>query len=187
MKVTFSKPTEQDCKEFSETFNRDFLLDGRTKAVFEDKEGHTAVLFLDDETMTRLGREYIENNTTLYYSACFEQWYAKLSQNAFYNDPERNPPKVIRLSFEGHECGAGREIYKGIETGRYYLREDYHPRENVAKWYICGKKRHTDDGDEPRANLIFEYNGQTERVTYDDWNGVAAYSDTYNRDFNKEA
>ena len=185
MTVIFSKPTDQDKEEMSSVISLEALED-RTKAEFTDEEGHTAVLFIDGETMNRLGKEYIENNTTLYYSTCFEQWYAKLSQNAFYNDPHRNPPKLIRLSFEGLEGGTGREIYQGIETGRFYLRENYSPREDFARWYICGKRRPTDDGDEPRANLIFEYNGQFERVKYDDWNGVAAYSDTYNKDFNSE-
>ena len=43
-----------------------------------------------------------------------------------------------------------------------------------------------EDGSEPRANLIFECGGQKEKVRYDDWNGVAAYSDTFNQNFHKE-
>ena len=185
MTVIFSKPTEQDKIDMSTVFSAD-VLEGRTKAEFTDDEGHTAVLFIDSETMNRLGQEYIKNNTTLYYSAFCEEWCAKLSQNAYYNDPQRNPYKIIRVSFDGLEGGTGREIYKGIDTGRYYLRENYSPREDFARWYVCGKRRRTDDGDEPRANIIFEYNGKQERVTYDDYNGVAAYSNTFNKDFNTE-
>lgn len=74
-------------------------------------------------------------------------------------------------------------IYVGIDTEKYFLRANFFPRENFAKWYICGNKRMSDDGDEPRPNLIFECNGKKEKIRYDDWNGVAAYSDTYNRHF----
>ena len=82
------------------------------------------------------------------------------------------------------EAGTGRQVYRG-EDGRYYLRE-VSRREPFAKWYICGKRRVFEDGSEPRANLIFECGGQKEKVRYDDWNGVAAYSDTFNQNFHKE-
>ena len=88
------------------------------------------------------------------------------------------------VKFVEVEAGTGRQVYRG-EDGRYYLRE-VSRREPFAKWYICGKRRVFEDGSEPRANLIFECGGQKEKVRYDDWNGVAAYSDTFNQNFHKE-
>lgn len=98
----------------------------------------------------------------------------KCSQNSWYNDLERNPEKVIKVMFVGIEDGTGREVYRGIETQRYYLREVY-ANQRFAKWYLCGERRVPEDGREPRPNLIFQLGDQTEKVVYDDWNGVAAY------------
>ena len=78
------------------------------------------------------------------------------------------------------------EVTGFCHNGRYYLR-DVSNREPFAKWYICGKRRVFEDGNEPRANLIFQCGEQQEKVIYDDWNGVAAYSDTFNPNFYKEA
>ena len=183
MKVTFSEPTEYDRGKFYDALTSDSALDGRVKITAVDDEGHTAELFIEQAVFDRLGEEYIRSHISVYHSSFVDGWFIKLSENDFHNDPERNPEKVIRVKFDGIEGGTGREVYKGIDTGRYYLRENYFPRENFAKWFICGKRRTVDDGDEPRANLIFECDGQQEKVRYDDWNGVAAYSDTYNKDF----
>jgi len=184
LQVTFSKPSPEDYKEFADSYAGSSVLDGRTKVTATDAEGHTAAMFIDEERLQRLGEEYIKTHLTIYYINFFENWYLKLSENDYYNDPQRHPEKIIRLKFVEIENGTGREIYKGIDTGRYYLRE-CEKKEDFAKWYICGKRRHTDDGDEPRPNLIFEYNGQTEKIRFDDWNGVAAYSDTFNKNFNR--
>ena len=90
-----------------------------------------------------------------------------------------------RVKIVAVDGGTGRQVYRG-EDGRYYLR-DVSNREPFAKWYICGKRRVFEDGNEPRANLIFQCGEQQEKVIYDDWNGVAAYSDTFNPNFYKEA
>lgn len=187
MKVKFSAPTQQDKAEYARPIAfSDSVLEGRTKVTATDEAGNSAWLFIKDEDLERLGKEYVESHVSLSYSQVFNGYHLSLSQNDYYNDPERYSEKVIRVRFDGLEEGTGREVYRGIDTGRYYLRE-VSSRENFARWLVCGKRRHQDDGDEPRANLVFECNGHRERVCYDDWNGVAAYSDTFDPEFSAAA
>lgn len=87
--------------------------------------------------------------------------------------------------FVGIEDGTGREVYRGVETQRYYLRE-VHAHQLFAKWYLCGERRVPEDGREPRPNLVFQLGDQTEKVVYDDWNGVAAYKDQFNKNFREK-
>ena len=51
---------------------------------------------------------------------------------------------------------------------------------------VCGGRRVPEDGREPRPNLIFQLGDQTEKVVYDDWNGVAAYKDQFNKNFREK-
>lgn len=186
MKVEFSLPTEYDYRKFTDALTDASCLDERMKITVKDDEGHTAELFVLKTDISRLGKKYIRSHITVYYDTTLCGWFANLSENDYHNDPKRNPEKVIRVKFDGMEGGTGYEIYKGVDDGRYYLREVFYPRENFARWHVCGKRRVQDDGDEPRANLIFEHGKQREKVRYDDWNGVAAYSDTFNKDFRKK-
>lgn len=182
LNIEFSNPNEYDRRKFEDTLSSN-CLNGKIKITAKDENGTTAELFVDKETVSKLGKDYILSHISMYYSKSLCSWFLKLSQNDYYNDPERNPERVIRLEFDGYEEGTGREVYKCIETGLYYLRETFYPREAFARWYVCGKRRSADDGNEPRANLIFECDGQREKVRYDDWNGVAAYNDTFNKNF----
>lgn len=157
-----------------------------TKVVFKDEEGHEGYLLIPTELVDSAGLDYIRDHTSLEWSSFCEEWFARLSFNDFYNDVERNPLKTIEVKFVGIQEGTGREIYKDIDD-RYFLRENIFPRERFARWYACGKRLPTgDDGDEVRPNLIFCCDGQQEKVRYDDWNGVAAYSDTFNEEFHKK-
>lgn len=78
----------------------------------------------------------------------------------------------------------GRKIWL-LAKLRYYLRE-VHAHQLFAKWYVCGERRVPEDGSEPRPNLIFQLGDQTEKVVYDDWNGVAAYKDQFNKNFREK-
>jgi len=187
MKIEFTAPTEDDYQKFMESLGNANCLDGRVKIVTTDDNWNTAELFVEQKIVDRLGEDYIREHITMRYDEMLGEWFSGFSQNDYYNDISRNPEKVIVVKFFGLEEGTGREIYKGVETGRYYLRENHYPREAFAKWYICRKRRAVDDGNEPRANLIFECNGQREKVRYDDWNGVAAYRDTFNKEFSAAA
>ena len=184
LNLIFTTPTTEDIQHYISLFGSN-LLKGRIKIVATDDDGRTAELFPLKKEVDRLGEEYIRSHAVIGFSNIVDKiWALKYSQNDYYNDTERNPEKVIKLEFCEIEPNTGREVYKDIDTGCYYLRENCYPREDCAKWYVCGKRRFPEDGDEPRANLIFEHNGEREKVRYDDWNGVAAYSDTYNRNFN---
>ena len=151
--------------------------------VVTDSDGNSGECFLENEKFERLGKQYITDHAVINYSELFEEWFVTISENDYFNDISRNPIKEIKLEFIGIETGTGREIYKGVKDKRFYLRENIFPREEFAKWLVCGKKRRIDDGAEPRANIIFICNGEKEKVTYKDWNGVAAYSDTFNKNF----
>ena len=169
MKVFFTSPTKQDQKELEDAGLKASLLDDRVKIVAVDDNSHVGTLFMGQKDYDRLTNS----------------WFVRVSENNFYNDQARNPDKIIPVSFVEIENGTGRQVYRG-EDGRYYLR-DVSNREPFAKWYICGKRRVFEDGNEPRANLIFQCGEQQEKVIYDDWNGVAAYPDTFNPNFYKEA
>ena len=171
MKVFFTSPTKQDQKEFEDAGLNVSLLDGRVKIVAVDDDSHVGVLFMEQKDYERLGEDYIRKNVSMQFSK--------------FTDQAKNPDKIIPVRFVEIEEGTGRQVYRG-EDGRYYLREVSN-REPFAKWYVCGKRRVFEDGGEPRANLIFQCGEQQEKVIYDDWNGVAAYSDMFNPNFYKEA
>ena len=159
------------------------LVFEHTKVIFTDDGGHEGYLIMPTELVNAAGLEYIRDHAILEYSSFLEEYIVRVSFNDYHNDLERNPVKTIEVKFVDIQPGTYREIYKDA-TGKYYLREDFYPRENFAKWYICGNRiPGDDDGYEARPNLIFCCDGQQERVRFDDWNGVAAYSDTYNRSF----
>ena len=182
MTVIFSKPTDADKEKFG--FCSDIA--SRIKVTATDDDGNAAFTFMRPETVEKLGKPYIESHARLRYESLFDEWFLTVSENDYHNDLQRNPEKVIPVRFVTIENGTGHEVYKGIESGKCYLREDFAPREQCARWYICGKRRRIDDGDEPRPNLIFQCNEQTEKVTYDDWNGTMAYSTTYNPNFRSQ-
>lgn len=161
------------------------ILNQRVKLTVTNPEtGHAAFCFYPQEKIDQFGMDYIQTHAVLTFSTFLNEWIVNLSEDDWYNDIARNPPKTIPVRFIEIEQGTGREIYIALETKRYYLRENHFPAEHFAKWYVCAKRRHTDDGAEPRPNLTFQYNDQTETVIYHDWNGVAAYTAQFNPQFN---
>ena len=164
----------------------DHMIQEHRKIICIDREGHEGYILMPAHLLEEAGIDYIKKHARLIYSNFCEEWLVKVSFNDHYNDPKRNPEKTIPVEYVGIQEGSGREIYRAA-NGKYYLRENHYPKENFAKWYICGNRLPCDDdGNEPRPNLIFCHNGQQERVRYDDWNGVAAYSDTFNLAFRKD-
>lgn len=127
MNVVFSQPTEDDYRKFTDSLTDASCLEGRVKITAQTDDGHTAELFVEQAIVDRLGEEYIRSHITVYYIESLCGWFAKISENDYYNDPERNPEKVIHVKFAGIENGTGREVYKDIETWRYYLRENHFP------------------------------------------------------------
>lgn len=186
MKITVTVITPQDYEKFNAVgMNAEACLADRVKLICQDDAGHVAESFMKQDEFDRLGLAYIEQHAKLEHSEVCDEWFMKCSQNSWYNDLERNPEKVIKVMFVGIEDGTGREVYRGVETQRYYLRE-VHAHQLFAKWYLCGERRVPEDGREPRPNLIFQLGDQTEKVVYDDWNGVAAYKEQFNKNFRAE-
>lgn len=186
MKIIVTTPTSQDYKKFcSVGMNAEACLADCVKLICQDDAGHVAESFMKQDEFDRLGLAYIEQHAKLEHSEVCDEWFMKCSQNSWYNNLERNPEKVIKVMFVGIEDGTGREVYRGVETHRYYLRE-VHANQRFAKWYLCGERRVPEDGREPRPNLIFQLGDQTEKVVYDDWNGVAAYKEQFNKNFRAE-
>lgn len=186
MHVVFAEMTDMDKADLTNA-GMQIDFDQYLRAhVFPAGMEHEAVMYVRKETVDRLGMRYIADHVVIYYSDVCKSWFGKFSENDFHNDLQRNPERVIPVVFSGIDEYTGREVYRGIEFERYYLRE-VSAREPFAKWYVCGKRRMPDDGDEPKPNLIFQLGNQYEKVTYDDWNGVAAYSATFNPNFRASA
>ena len=126
MKITVAVITPQDYEKFNAVgMNAEACLADRVKLICQDDAGHVAESFMKQDEFDRLGLAYIEQNAKLEHSAVCDEWFMKCSQNSWYNDPEHNPEKVIKVIFVGIEDGTGREVYRGAETQRYYLREVY--------------------------------------------------------------
>lgn len=186
MDIEIAVVSLDDYKKFeSAGMDAEVCLKDRVKLICRDDAGHVAESFMKWDELKRFGLSYIEQHAHLEYSQVCDEWFMRCSYAPWYNDLERNPEKIIPVEFLGIEDGTGREIYRGIETKLYYLR-DVSSREPFAKWYVCGPRRIPEDGYEARPNLIFQHGEQQEKVVYDDWNGVAAYSSTFNRDFRQE-
>ncbi len=163
-------------------WNADVFLDGRIKLVCQDDEGHTVISFMEKSVFDRLGISYIEKHAVLEYLDICKEWFMKCSQNDWYNDQLRHPDKTIPVKFIEIEPETGREVYRGIISKRYYLREVF-KEQMFARWYVCGARRMQDDGDEVRPNLIFQCGEQQEKVIYGDSFGVAACEGQFNTEF----
>lgn len=109
----------------------------------------------------------------------------KLSSEDYYNDLSKYPEKIIHLKCMG--IIGNTEYYKD-DKDIIYTRENFYPRENVARWWVHGHKLKNDSGDEVRPNLIFEYKGQTEKVVFvNSCGGIAACDNMFNKNFNSES
>lgn len=160
----------------------DGLAQGRLSAVVTDEEGHSGTLFIEKEIVERLGAQYIASHTALEYSNVCGEWFPKLSQNDYYNDPARNPPKTIEVRFIEEKFGERTEVWQNVATEEYYLRMLCN--EPFARWMTCGNRMTGwQDRSEIRPNVTFKHGEEIETVRYDDWNGPAAYKDTFNPEF----
>ena len=104
---------------------------------------------------------------------------------AIKNDETRNPVKVIPIQFVEDVPGEKTRIFKSSEADKYYMRISSYPREKFARWMTAYKKRSGVfvDGDEIRANIVFDLDGETEKVTCTNWNGSAVYEKYFNPKF----
>ena len=161
----------------------DALAKERMTVEATGQNGQTGKLFVDSETVELLGEEYIASHTVLEYDNFCEEWFLRLSQNDHYNNLKINPQKLIEVRFVEEKRGEHTEVWKSIETGAYYLRMLCN--EPFARWMTCGSRTMGGfvDKNEVRPNVVFKNGDQTEGVRYNDWNGTAAYADSFNPHF----
>lgn len=184
MKIEILSVTQSDKDRMTSVGLNGEALDGRKKILAEDTQGHTATLYVEAEIVDRLGEEYLRNNITLSYSKVLNDWQATLSQAAYYNDSTRYPEIIMDVEIHDIKQDDGAEVYRGIDSGKLYMRQ-VSLREDFARWLRCSRHsqfQYTDVA-EVRANVVFRHKKQVEKVTYHDWNGNAAYPNTFNRNF----
>lgn len=177
VKVEFKDITESDRLMYVRTD----VLENRTKVVATDSDGNVGYSFIENSEIELFGKNYIKTHLSMSFSEALNDWFVKLNRDEYMNDLNHNPLRSIRVKFIEIEKNTGREVYKGIVNGRFYLRE-VHPKENFAQWFVCGRIRKTDDGEMPKPNLVFINDNQIEQVKYHDGK-VAAWESTYNKDF----
>ncbi len=162
--------------------NASAVLAGRKAVVFTDADGNSGKLYMKEEDIAVLGQQYIAENSTMEYSKSCDEWFPKVSWNAYKNDQTRNPPKTIDVEFVCDLEGECTEIWRRLDTGDYLMRQLC--REPFARWLTCYQHQGWwEGGNRIRPNITFRHGKQTERVRYDDWNETAAYSDTFNPNF----
>lgn len=124
MKIEIVPITESDFESFEASgMNAKACLEGRVKLLCQDENGNTAEAYIKQEEIKHFGLDYILEHAYLEHFQACNMWIFRYSKNEWYNSETRNPARVIELSFQGIEEGTGREIYRGTETKRYYLRE----------------------------------------------------------------
>ena len=190
MKIQIREISAQDIQKVCESgLPGENLLSDRVTLVCTDDEGHTAISYMQKQQLERLGIEYIQTHSWLEYSEVMDEYFMKLSQNDFYNDPIKNPPKTIDVRFIECKMGEDTEVWQNVETHQYYLRM-LSGRERFARWMTCGSRMtNWEDRSIVRPNITFCNGCQTETVRYDDWNDTAAYDEPggFNPNFrNKE-
>lgn len=183
MQVETATPNQKDIDDFNASgMNGELCVEGKVKLIFAEDE-KKAVLFIANEELEKLGIEYIQRNSKLEYSNFCQEWFVSLSQNNYYNDLTRYPEKIVNVKFHDIDKRDGTEIYKCLDSRDLFMRQVSN-REAFAKWHKCDSNYQ--DIAEIRANVIFRHGKQLEKITYDDWNGNAAYSNTFNKQFRGE-
>ena len=152
--------------------------------VIDEKE-NSAWVAVPKSEIEFYSEEYIKSHAILKFDKFLEEHTVNISKNDYWNDENRFPQKIIEVEFVENMHGEHTEIYRCKETGKYYMRQLCN--EPFARWLsCCHKQGWYQDGLQIRANIIFKHGEETEKVTYNDWNGNAAYSNTFNPNFNKE-
>ena len=181
--VSFREITPDD---LAGLYAADAFTDLKVRIDVYDADGNSSYLFLREKEFQLLGEEYISSHVQLDYMSSIEDWCVLLDVNPFYNDETRFPPKTITVQRWGHHDARFEEIYYCPDTKRYYIRQ-LASHENFARWISAYRKQgYFEDGAEIRANVTFVCDGESEKVTYNNWNGNAAYSDTFNPNFGKQ-
>ena len=115
MQIEIRDITPEEAAPYGE--NADIVLTGRKTVVFTDADGNVGKLYMKEEDIDLLGKQYIAENSTLEYSKVCGEWFPKVSWNAYKNDPQRNPPKTIDVEFICDMVGERTEIWRRLDTG----------------------------------------------------------------------
>lgn len=112
--------------------------------------------------------------------------FLRIDIAAIKNDETRNIPMTIPVVFIEEVRGENTKIFRNPNSDKYYMRISSYPREKFARWMTTYKKGgRWEDVAEIRPNVIFDLNGETEKVTYTNWNGPAVYENEFNEEFEK--
>lgn len=163
MKLEIRLMSSEEIKELNACgMPGDDLAQKKLAVVFTDESGHSGKLFIETEIVERLGAKYIATHSKLEYSKVCDEWFPKLSQNDYYNDPERNPPKTIEVRFIEEKCGEQTEVWQNVETDDYYLRMLCN--EPFARWMTCGNRMTGwQDRNNIRPNITFKHGTKRKR------------------------
>ena len=137
MQIEIRDITPEEAAPYGE--NADIVLTGRKTVVFTDADGNVGKLYMKEEDIDLLGKQYIAENSTLEYSKVCGEWFPKVSWNAYKNDPQRNPPKTIDVEFICDMVGERTEIWRRLDTGGYLMRKLCN--EPFARWLVCCKRQ----------------------------------------------
>ncbi len=179
------RPFNENDKEFFRKagYNAEELAADRMIFELDEGAGKKALTAIEKTDIDLYGEEFLKSHAKLKWDSFLEEYVVKIPKNDYWNDPALFPLKTIDVEFVEMMYGEDTEIWKCQETGKYYMRQLF--REPFARWLSCYKKHgNYQDRAEIRANITFRNGDQTETVTYNDWNGNAAYSDTFNPMFN---
>lgn len=95
--------------------NNSAVLAGRKTVVFTDADGNSGKLYMKEEEIDVLGERYIAENSTMEYSKLCDEWFPKVSWNAYKNDTTRNPPKTVDVEFVCVLEGTDTEIWRRMD------------------------------------------------------------------------
>lgn len=185
LKLTVYNLEESDYQLYTDAgFNRSILL-GRKRVRFEDEQGNVGISYVLETDIEKTGLPYLAENTEMEFNRVTKEWIPTISWDAYMNDLKRNPPKTVDVQFVETMTGEDTEIWKRLDGKGYLMRQLC--REPFARWLTCDRKQGGWlDGNNLRPNITLRNGDQTETVLYNDWNGTAAYSETFNPNFRKE-
>lgn len=148
----------------------------------ESKECGADEIYLERRIIEQVSALYVVDNAVLTKN---EDGSSTLNVDLcpYYNSTEHYPPKTIHVEFVQEIRGEVKEIYRSLETGRYYFRIPS-PRESVAKWFSCyGPKMGYMDKAQIRANVTFRHGEAAETISWRRWDGYAAYDEQFHPNF----
>jgi len=164
--------------------NGDYIAQDHYLVRAKGSDGPCEELYLERRIVEEVGALYVVEHAVLDHN---EDGASTLNVDLhpYYNSVERFPPKTVTVEFIKEIPGEGKEVYRSLETGRYYQRIPS-PRESFARWVSChGPRLGFMDKARVRANITFRHGAATETVSWYRWNGNGVYDDQFSPGFRK--